>query len=306
MQSANRAPPPAMIRRRAIAVTSADHRRRRLRGRPFRVQLKPIRSARCAAPHSMPSRYDGADRHRHGCHNAAGAARRHAATCAGPALRVALRDHRGARPRRLADIDLDWHDLRHEGACRWLASGLDLRAIQPLLGHADLKTTPRYLNVTDELLPVTWPRSCGRRSNAARPRRPRRTAESGFQFRTIRAQRPAGKPPTSEGCLSRRSRIASSCDRAPRQQALRRRRCGGVNDILMYMTAGCVGVRATSKESCAGQREDRLRVVEHFGTASTEGGSLPSNRSTWTTRSAPSVTRCVNFASLPSSLPRPS
>ena len=52
----------------------------------------------------------------------------------------------------LAEIDLHWHDLRHEAACRWLASGLDLRAIQLLLGHADLKTTQRYLNVTDEEL----------------------------------------------------------------------------------------------------------------------------------------------------------
>lgn len=52
----------------------------------------------------------------------------------------------------LAEIDLHWHDLRHEAACRWLAGGLDLRAIQLLLGHADLKTTQRYLNVTDEEL----------------------------------------------------------------------------------------------------------------------------------------------------------
>lgn len=53
----------------------------------------------------------------------------------------------------LRRIDLHWHDLRHEAACRWLAAGLDLRAIQLLLGHADLKTTQRYLNVTDaELL----------------------------------------------------------------------------------------------------------------------------------------------------------
>jgi integrase len=53
---------------------------------------------------------------------------------------------------KLAEIDLHWHDLRHEAACRWLSRGLDLRAIQLLLGHADLKTTQRYLNVTDEEL----------------------------------------------------------------------------------------------------------------------------------------------------------
>jgi hypothetical protein len=51
--------------------------------------------------------------------------------------------------------DLHWHDLRHEAACRWLARGLDLRAIQLLRDHADLKTTPRYLNVTDEELRKT-------------------------------------------------------------------------------------------------------------------------------------------------------
>jgi integrase len=56
---------------------------------------------------------------------------------------------------KLAEIDLHWHDLRHEAACRWLAKGLDLRAIQLLLGHADLKTTQRYLNVTDEELRKT-------------------------------------------------------------------------------------------------------------------------------------------------------
>lgn len=56
---------------------------------------------------------------------------------------------------KLAAIDLHWHDLRHEAACRWLARGLDLRAIQLLLGHADLKTTQRYLNVTDDELRKT-------------------------------------------------------------------------------------------------------------------------------------------------------
>ena len=42
-----------------------------------------------------------------------------------------------------------------EAVCRWLARGLELRAIQLLLGHADLKTTQRYLNVTDEELRKT-------------------------------------------------------------------------------------------------------------------------------------------------------
>ena len=67
---------------------------------------------------------------------------------------------------RLAEIDLHWHDLRHEAACRWLAKGLDLRAIQLLLGHADLKTTQRYLNVTDEELRKTMREKLWNRGSA--------------------------------------------------------------------------------------------------------------------------------------------
>ena len=44
---------------------------------------------------------------------------------------------------KLAEVDLHWHDLRHEAARRWLSRGLELRAIQLLLGHADLETTQR-------------------------------------------------------------------------------------------------------------------------------------------------------------------
>jgi site-specific recombinase XerD len=63
---------------------------------------------------------------------------------------------------KLDEIDLHWHDLRHEGACRLLNEGVDIRAIQLMLGHADIKQTQRYLNVTDEelrqRLAVTWER----------------------------------------------------------------------------------------------------------------------------------------------------
>lgn len=49
-------------------------------------------------------------------------------------------------------VDLHWHDLRHEGACRLLADGVDIRTIQLTLGHADIKQTQRYFNITDEEL----------------------------------------------------------------------------------------------------------------------------------------------------------
>jgi integrase len=60
----------------------------------------------------------------------------------------------GARVDRakLRQIDLHWHDLRHEAACRLLAEHVDIRTIQLMLGHADIKQTQRYLNITDEEL----------------------------------------------------------------------------------------------------------------------------------------------------------
>jgi site-specific recombinase XerD len=53
-----------------------------------------------------------------------------------------------------------WNDFSHEGACRLLADGVDIRIIQLMLGHASIQQTQHYLNVTDEELrrglEVSW------------------------------------------------------------------------------------------------------------------------------------------------------
>jgi integrase len=56
----------------------------------------------------------------------------------------------------LHQIDLRWHDLRHEGACRLLADGVDIRIIQLMLGHAGSQQTQRYLNVTMKNSDEDW------------------------------------------------------------------------------------------------------------------------------------------------------
>jgi integrase len=44
--------------------------------------------------------------------------------------------------------DLHFHDLRHEAGSRMLEQGWPLHHVQEMLGHADVKTTSVYLNLT--------------------------------------------------------------------------------------------------------------------------------------------------------------
>ena len=49
---------------------------------------------------------------------------------------------------RFKEINLHWHDLRHEYASRLVEKGVVLSLVQALLGHASILTTQRYDNQT--------------------------------------------------------------------------------------------------------------------------------------------------------------
>jgi site-specific recombinase XerD len=53
---------------------------------------------------------------------------------------------------KLAEIDLNFHDLRHEAGSRKLEAGWPLHAVSAWLGHTKLETTAKYLKVTTQHL----------------------------------------------------------------------------------------------------------------------------------------------------------
>jgi integrase len=49
-------------------------------------------------------------------------------------------------------VNLNWHDLRHDGLSRYGELGVSTRALQLLAGHASIQTTLRYEHVTVDRL----------------------------------------------------------------------------------------------------------------------------------------------------------
>ena len=45
-------------------------------------------------------------------------------------------------------VNLHFHDLRHECGSRWLEAGMPLHLVAALLGHSNIATTSVYLNAT--------------------------------------------------------------------------------------------------------------------------------------------------------------
>jgi integrase-like protein len=78
------------------------------------------------------------------------------------------REKRGQRlsnRKELAQINLHWHDLRHEALSRLADDGVPVHELQMLAGHASITTTQRYMNARANSLAESMRLARERRAN---------------------------------------------------------------------------------------------------------------------------------------------
>jgi len=83
------------------------------------------------------------------------------------------RTARGQRPsnrKALGQINLHWHDLRHEALSRLADDGVPVHELQMLAGHANITTTHGYTNARAHSLAESKRQARGRRSARAATR----------------------------------------------------------------------------------------------------------------------------------------
>ncbi len=78
---------------------------------------------------------------------------------------------RVSKRKALAEIDLHWHDLRHEALSRLADDGVPVHELQLLAGHASITTTQRYMNARASSLAESMRQARTRRvTRVERPR----------------------------------------------------------------------------------------------------------------------------------------
>jgi hypothetical protein len=95
----------------------------------------------------------------------------------------------------LAQIDLNWHDLRHEALSRLADEGVPVHELQVLAGHASITTTQRYMNARASSLAEPM--------RQARARRVKRIDEGGDEATAQIGRRNARQAGLARSRLSR-------------------------------------------------------------------------------------------------------